>query len=137
MTTDVSSKPDVISPRLIEHGVEVGAELISIDTDVCCGQGRNLRSGDERAPAGAQGAQLGDGLTIPGDDERFTGGHRLHDLRDVVAQLPLRNRFRHIGQCSEQRYALLLVPGGRSVISERLAAAERPQPRTSVQSADR
>ncbi len=43
MTTEVSSIPEVISPRLIDHGIEVGAKLAAIDVHVCCGQRRDFR----------------------------------------------------------------------------------------------
>src|SRR5664279_1844017 len=96
MTTDVSSIPEVISPQLIDHGIEVGAKLVTIDAHVCCGQRRDVRPGDEGAPTGTPRSKLGDGFTVPRDDERFTAGHRVHHFRVLVAQLTLCNRFRHI-----------------------------------------
>ena len=49
MTTDVSSPPDVISSRLIDHGIEVGAKLVSIDSHIHCRQLGGFCSGNEGA----------------------------------------------------------------------------------------
>ena len=58
--------PEVTSPRLLDHSIEIGAKPVSIDPHVRRGQGGDFRPGDERAATDMQWSKLGDGLTIPG-----------------------------------------------------------------------
>lgn len=86
MTTDVSNSPSVTSRRLVDQLVEVSPKLVLVDANSGCRQHGDLVTRDEGASAGADRPELGDGFTASGHDERLTCGHRIDDLRVVVAQ---------------------------------------------------
>lgn len=72
-----------------------------IDPDIRRRQRAHLCAGDEGAPSGANRPEFGDWLTVARDDEGLTGRHRLDHLRVLVAQVALRDYFRHTIDCSE------------------------------------
>ena len=97
------------SEALVDRPVQVGAEPAVVDAHGGLRQRGDVLAGDEGAAAGSDRAQLGDRLTVAGDDERLAGRHRVDHLGVGVAQFTLCDGFGHrrnVMNCAIARYAL-------------------------------
>jgi len=82
---------------LIDDAIEVGPELAEVNMRAGSSESDEVRPGDEPPSGWRDGAELGHRDAIAGHDEGLAGGHRVHHLGVVVAQLPLRDGPGHKG----------------------------------------
>ena len=75
--------------------VEVPTELVGVDPDARAGDARKVVAADERLPGSLNWTKFGDRLPVAGDNECLARGDRIHELRVLVAEFPLRDGPRH------------------------------------------